>query len=179
MALDNAAVTTSKEQLAETIRIALASDEFWETLRRFLNRRKRLQSLARRNRKKPMRVMQQLFNPKIHKHQVLPLLRVTSIMAQALSGKTDSLPPDAPKVLSKAFVSLVAEPPGRRRKQMYVEGLRMRQQGKTLHEICKILTSGYTEMSAPERRAARDRMDKGIGRARQFATQEGPTKSRK
>jgi hypothetical protein len=154
-----------------------ASDSTWNQLlqmyqmcTRVLPHRVKLQSLAHRHEKNPIRFCEMLMgrdwfeSPKqMSARQARTVLEATPVLTKALTAPHDMQEVDA-RMLLKMMRTLAARPAGRKRLHIYVEALEIRNTGQTFHQICKQLVPNYAVMSSAERRAKREQIRSGVAR---------------
>jgi len=154
-----------------------ASDKFWEQIAllhrayaELLTMRQKFQRLARRCKNDPVRFCESLqgkewFNPPRNATR-----RQLHIVSQLNLGDLLTHPENIqsmdPGALLKSLQGLTARPPGRKRKSIFAEALKLRKMNPptSYHKICLHLNTAYAGMSAHQRRAERERVRSGVTR---------------
>jgi hypothetical protein len=163
---------SSSDIVAEMFRSWFESDDFWQEVARqhrttglLLRFREHLQKLARRHRGNPsgflggMLVLRQKVGPR--KQQAFET--IVELLTSTLEGAPVS--EERSRQARQAWLALLAGDPGRPHVALYEEALALRRKRKTVHQICQRLVPGYGSLPATQRKAMRQRMDKGIKRA--------------
>lgn len=165
----------------------LASDTTWDNLAqmyqvcvRTLPLREKLQSLARRHNRSPIEFCEKLmgrgwFQPpkQLPQRKAEAVLEVAPRFTRLLAAPHEMQDADA-RAFFKIMRTLAAKPAGRKRSEIYVKGLDLRNRGKSFHHICAQLVSDYGKMSSAERRAKREQMRSGVARlARSLSDKTG------
>ncbi len=154
-----------------------ASDSTWDQLLqmyqiciRVLPNRKKLQSLAQRHDKRPIRFCERLmgrdlFEPprQLSARQAQTVLQAAPRFTKLLTAPHEMQEADA-RMLLKMMRTLAARPAGRKRLEVYAKALELRNAGQPFHQICKQLVPNYGSISSAERRAKRDQARSGVAR---------------
>lgn len=155
----------------------LASDSTWHNLLemyqmciRVLPLREKLQSLAQRHERSPIRFCERLmgrdwFEPpkQLSARQAQTVLDALPQFTKLLTASHGVQDADA-RMLLKVMRTLAARPPGRKRLEIYAKALELRNAAQPFHQICKQLVTSYAIMSSAERRAKREQMRSGVAR---------------
>jgi len=181
-----------KLDLARFLQQTFASDDVWNKAQlqylqaaAFLADRQRLQPIARRYRKNPIRFCERELGANwfetvvltTHKYQVQALSEILSTATKFLGSP--ELPTDADaKQMISYWRRLAARAPGRKLSEEFPRAYELRKQGKTFHQICLLLIPAYAQMSPTKRRNERERMRSGVTRLEQKAAKkpQGVTK---
>lgn len=158
--------------LAEAFRSWFESDHFWQEVARqhrrtglLLKFRGQLQELARRHRGDPSKFLGGILTAKgkVSRKKQEAFVAIVELMNSAM--KSGPIPEEHSHQARRAFLALIAGDPGRPHIALYDEALVLRKKGKTVHQICQRLLSGYRDLPPSRQKTVRQRMDKGIKRA--------------
>lgn len=189
--LDDKTLNDIKLQQARLHQKLWASDSTWNeliaTYRRcidILSDRERLQPLAKRYEKNPVRFCERImgrgwFEPPKEASvlKVQTILRMSPAITEFLAAPHSVDDATAREVI-KTLNTLAARPAGRKRSEIYATAMALHQSGKNYHLICMKLNPAYKTMSPPERRAKRDAMRTGVSRLQKaMQSAQGQTKS--
>lgn len=134
--------------------------------------RKRLQPLARKYDRNPIRFCKRLmgknwFKPpkEIPPNKAAAMVDRGPRLIEALAAPDSMTDADARSFL-KMMNTFAARTPGRRRSELYAQALELRQKRPPLsfHQICLRLVPTYSNMSPAERRMKREQMRSGVAR---------------
>lgn len=190
--LDEKTLNELKLSQARFYQNLFASDALWNELLktywscvRVLSDRERLQPLAKRHEKNPVRFCERVmgrgwFEPPtgVSTRQVQTILKASPAITGFLTVPQGTKDANA-KQFIKILNTLAARPAGRKRAEIYAKAMALYQSGISLHRICIDLVPTYKDMSAPERSAKRKAMRAGVSRLRKaMNVAQRQTKSR-
>ena len=191
--LDEKTLNELKLAQARFYQNLFSSDALWNELLktywgcvRVLSDRGRLQPLAKRHERNPVRFCERIMGrrwfepPKgASTRQVQTMLKASPAIARFLTMPQGIEDADAKRFI-KILNTLASRPAGRKRSEIYAKAMALRQSGTDYHRICMKLIPAYKTLSSFERRAKRDAMRTGVSRLQKaMMSAQGQTKSRR